>query len=67
MGGQVKLPTLLLFFALFGGVQQFGIIGLFVGPIVLAVTITLLNLIRDELKAWQANVPEVKPPATESP
>jgi predicted PurR-regulated permease PerM len=66
MQGQVKLPTLLLFFALFGGVQQFGIIGLFVGPIILAVTITLLNLIRDELKAWQASTAEVKPATTES-
>ncbi len=67
MSEQVKLPTLLLFFALLGGVQQFGIIGLFVGPIVLAVTITVLNLIRDELKAWHANAPEAKPPARESP
>ena len=67
MGEQVKLPTLLLFFALFGGVQQFGIIGLFVGPIVLAVTITVLNLIRDEMKAWHANSSETPVQPTESP
>jgi predicted PurR-regulated permease PerM len=62
MSEQVNLPPILLFFALLGGAQQFGIIGLFVGPIVLAVTVTVLNLIRDELKAWQAMAPEAKPP-----
>jgi predicted PurR-regulated permease PerM len=53
MSGQVKLPTLLLFFALLGGVQQFGIIGLFVGPIVLAVTVTLFSMLREEGRAWR--------------
>lgn len=53
MSGQVKLPTLLLFFALLGGVQQFGIIGLFVGPIVLAVTVTLFGMLREEGRAWR--------------
>jgi predicted PurR-regulated permease PerM len=54
MSGQVKLPTLLLFFALLGGVQQFGIIGLFVGPIVLAVTMTLFSMLREEGRAWRS-------------
>lgn len=53
MSGQVKLPTLLLFFALLGGVQQFGIIGLFVGPIVLAVTMTLFGMLREEGRIWR--------------
>jgi predicted PurR-regulated permease PerM len=54
MSGQVKLPTLLLFFALLGGVQQFGIIGIFVGPIVLAVTMTLFSILREEGRAWRS-------------
>lgn len=53
MSGQVKLPTLLLFFALLGGVQQFGIIGLFIGPIVLAVTVTLFGMLREEGRLWR--------------
>ena len=53
MSEQVKLPTLLLFFALLGGVQEFGIIGLFVGPIVLAVTMTLFGMLREEGRAWR--------------
>jgi predicted PurR-regulated permease PerM len=37
------LPLLLIFAGVTGGLLAFGIIGLFVGPVVLAVTYTLLN------------------------
>lgn len=45
------LPLLLIFAGVIGGLLAFGIIGLFVGPVVLAVTYTLLN-------EWVAEVPE---------
>jgi predicted PurR-regulated permease PerM len=48
----VDLPLLLIFAGVIGGLVAFGIIGLFVGPVVLTVTFTLL-------KAW---VSGVKPP-----
>jgi predicted PurR-regulated permease PerM len=48
----VDLPLLLIFAGVIGGLIAFGIIGLFVGPVVLTVTFTLL-------KAW---VSGVKPP-----
>ncbi|MEW6131366.1 MAG: AI-2E family transporter [Acidobacteriota bacterium] len=60
MSGQADLPTLLLFFALFGGVQEFGIIGLFVGPIVLAISISVWKMLRDEMKIWNASLHEHK-------
>jgi predicted PurR-regulated permease PerM len=41
------LPLLLIFAGVIGGLMAFGIIGLFIGPVVLAVTYTLL-------KAWVA-------------
>jgi predicted PurR-regulated permease PerM len=37
------LPLLLIFAGVIGGLLAFGIIGLFVGPVVLAVGYTLLN------------------------
>ncbi len=37
------LPMLLIFAGVIGGLLAFGIIGLFVGPVVLAVTYTMLN------------------------
>ena len=53
------LPLLLIFAGVIGGLLAFGIIGLFIGPVVLAVTYTLLG-------AWVADTPagaEGKPPA----
>ena len=47
------LPLLLIFSGVIGGIAAFGIIGLFIGPVILAVTYTLL-------KAWVAkDEPEV--------
>lgn len=47
--GRVELHTLPLFFSLLGGVQVFGLLGVFVGPVVLAVTMTLIDMLRDEM------------------
>ena len=44
-----NLPLLLIFAGVIGGLIAFGIIGLFVGPVVLTVTFTLL-------KAWVGRV-----------
>ena len=49
------LPLLLIFSGVIGGLFAFGVIGLFVGPVVLAVTYTLLN-------AWiEASAPAAQP------
>jgi predicted PurR-regulated permease PerM len=42
------LPLLLIFVGVIGGLIAFGLMGIFVGPLVLAVTYTLLN-------AWMNN------------
>ena len=44
------LPLLLIFIGVIGGLIAFGLIGIFVGPLVLAVTYTLLN-------AWMGDGP----------
>lgn len=54
ISGRVQMHTLLIFFAVFGGVNAFGFLGLFIGPVILAVTMTLLGLLRDEGRAWNA-------------
>ena len=45
---QVRFYPLAIFIALLGGAQAFGLLGLFIGPIVLAVAQALLRLIREE-------------------
>jgi predicted PurR-regulated permease PerM len=47
--------TLLVFFALLGGVEAFGIIGLFVGPVILSVTMAVLDMLKTTNFSWQVN------------
>jgi predicted PurR-regulated permease PerM len=50
ISGQVNFHPLHIFIALLGGVQAFGILGLFVGPVILAIAQVLFNLIREEMR-----------------
>ncbi len=45
---RAKMHTLLVFFALLGGVEAFGVMGLFIGPVVLSVTLVVLEMLREE-------------------
>jgi predicted PurR-regulated permease PerM len=45
---RASMHPLLVFFALLGGVQAFGVIGLFVGPVVLSVTIIIFQMLSEE-------------------
>jgi len=47
---RAKLHTLLVFFALLGGVKAFGVMGLFVGPVVLSITLVVLEML------WETNL-----------
>ena len=49
IASQVKLHPLLLLFALIGGVQQFGFVGLFIGPVVISVVLALTDMLREEI------------------
>jgi predicted PurR-regulated permease PerM len=48
ISGKAKLHTLLVFFALLGGVQAFGVMGLFIGPVLLSITLVLLQMLQEE-------------------
>jgi predicted PurR-regulated permease PerM len=53
VGGRARMNTLLVFFSLLGGIEAFGILGIFVGPLVLSITLALLGMLREEARAWQ--------------
>ncbi len=44
IGGRVPMPTLLLFLGLLGGLQVYGMLGLFLGPAVLALFLAFLQI-----------------------
>jgi predicted PurR-regulated permease PerM len=56
----VKFHPLYVFFSLLGGVQAFGILGLFIGPVVVAIAQALFGLIREEIRELKAENQETK-------
>jgi predicted PurR-regulated permease PerM len=65
IGKQVKVHTLLLFFALLGGVKAFGIMGLFIGPVVLSVTMAVFAILEEVTSSSQSSQGD-GPPASNS-
>jgi predicted PurR-regulated permease PerM len=47
ISGRTRLPPLILFFALLGGLKAYGVLGFFVGPLLLALVIDGVALYRD--------------------
>jgi predicted PurR-regulated permease PerM len=56
----VDLPLLLIFAGVIGGLIAFGVIGLFIGPVVLAVTLTLLQAWVSDVEGQEAVITEDK-------
>jgi predicted PurR-regulated permease PerM len=48
ISGRAKMHPLLVFFALIGGVKAFGVLGLFIGPVVLSLTLVVFEMLREE-------------------
>lgn len=48
IGGRTKLPTLFLLFAILGGLRAYGVIGIFLGPVLLATIVAFLRIYREE-------------------
>jgi predicted PurR-regulated permease PerM len=48
IASHVRLHPVLLLFALIGGVEQFGFIGLFIGPVVISLIIAVAEMLREE-------------------
>lgn len=45
--GRLRMPLLVIFFSVLGGIELFGLIGLVMGPLVLAVFISVIDILRD--------------------
>ena len=46
VGKRARLHELLIFFAVLGGLQVFGVLGLVLGPVVVAITLALIEMVR---------------------
>jgi predicted PurR-regulated permease PerM len=50
VGSETKLPMILLFFSTVGGLAYFGLIGLILGPILLAIAMTAYEIYVEEFE-----------------
>ena len=50
VGGEGEIPSLVTFAALFGGVEVFGLKGLIIGPVIMAIAIAVLRLYASETR-----------------
>jgi len=46
IGGRTKMPTLAVFFSVLGGIKLFGFIGFIIGPLVLALFVSVFEIFR---------------------
>jgi predicted PurR-regulated permease PerM len=47
VGGRVGLSELVMFFALLGGLQAFGILGIILGPVIFAIAASIVDVLND--------------------
>jgi len=57
IGGRLKLSTVYVFFAVVGGLKAFGLLGLFVGPLILSTTAALFTFQREERRLGDWDLP----------
>jgi len=49
VGDRLRLHTLVVFIAIIGGIMAFGTVGIILGPLVLAITISLINIWKERM------------------
>ncbi|MBA3974369.1 MAG: hypothetical protein C0504_09155 [Candidatus Solibacter sp.] len=59
----MQMSTLAIFLSLMGGVQAFGFMGLFAGPVILTMAFVMLKILNEERLSWQ----QPDTPACEAP
>jgi predicted PurR-regulated permease PerM len=59
IGKGAQLPVLFLFFSILGGLAAYGLVGMFLGPILLAILLTALQIYREDYYA--SSGPPVSP------
>ena len=58
VGRRARLHELLIFFSVLGGLEVFGILGLVLGPVVVAITLALIEMVRQAFKPPSETLPE---------
>lgn len=62
IGQDVQIPVLLLVLSVLGGLGLYGLLGLFVGPIIISLFMTAIQIYREEYFVSETAAPQVTPP-----
>jgi predicted PurR-regulated permease PerM len=62
IGSRTNISTLFLFFGILGGLQAYGPIGVFIGPVLLATIVVVLRIYREEYAGGAEEPPALLPP-----
>jgi predicted PurR-regulated permease PerM len=63
IGQNVPMPVLFLVFSILGGLSLYGLIGLFMGPILMSILMTVISIYREEYHTPPQPQASVEPPA----
>jgi predicted PurR-regulated permease PerM len=58
VGRRARLHELLIFFSVLGGLQLFGVLGVVLGPVVVAITLALIEMVRQSFRPPADTLPE---------
>jgi predicted PurR-regulated permease PerM len=58
VGRRARLHELLIFFAVLGGLEVFGVLGLVLGPVIVAITLALIEMMRQAYRHPAETLPE---------
>jgi predicted PurR-regulated permease PerM len=58
VGKRARLHELLIFFSVLGGLQVFGVLGLVLGPVMVAITLALIQMVREAHRPPAETLPE---------
>jgi predicted PurR-regulated permease PerM len=58
VGHRARLHELLIFFAVLGGLDVFGVLGVVLGPVVVAITLALIEMLRHAHRPPSETLPE---------
>jgi predicted PurR-regulated permease PerM len=61
IGGRTSLPTIFLFFGMLGGVEAYGILGVFLGPVLLSIVLSFIQIYQDQYATPEPRVVSVPP------
>jgi predicted PurR-regulated permease PerM len=57
IGGAARLPTLFLFFGMLGGVEAYGILGIFLGPVLLSIVLSFVQIYQAQYATPEPRIP----------